>query len=246
MVDKNQPKHRHHERKPGDRASCDRILIVCEGSKTEPNYFKEIRAAYHLREDVVVILSSTTGTDSIQVVECAKEIFESGIPAKIRPGKPIPPLYFEQIFAVFDRDDHESYSNALRKAASLDGKLKNKQKQPVSFKAIPSVPCFELWLLLHYKDVQAPLHRKEVMKRLKRHFPDYDKGAKGVFAYTSDGLDIAMKRAEILAERFAPDTTEQDPYTAVFKLVTTLRKAKNSVKAISPPPQAQNTPPSKK
>ncbi len=33
------------ERKQGRRASYDRILIIPEGSKTDPNYFRETRAA---------------------------------------------------------------------------------------------------------------------------------------------------------------------------------------------------------
>lgn len=37
------------ERKLNRRASYDRILIVSEGSKTEPNYFREIRAAHRLQ-----------------------------------------------------------------------------------------------------------------------------------------------------------------------------------------------------
>ncbi|MDY7579941.1 hypothetical protein RGU70_16635 [Herbaspirillum sp. RTI4] len=43
------PKERQQkqlERKQGRRASYHRILIVSEGSKTEPNYFREIRATY--------------------------------------------------------------------------------------------------------------------------------------------------------------------------------------------------------
>lgn len=36
------------ERKAARRAPYERILIVSEGSKTEPNYFKEIRAEYRL------------------------------------------------------------------------------------------------------------------------------------------------------------------------------------------------------
>ena len=36
------------ERKLNRRASYDRILIVSEGSKTEPNYFREIRATNRL------------------------------------------------------------------------------------------------------------------------------------------------------------------------------------------------------
>lgn len=39
------------ERKLNQRASYDRILIVSEGSKTEPNYFREIRATQRLQTD---------------------------------------------------------------------------------------------------------------------------------------------------------------------------------------------------
>jgi len=45
----------------------------------------------------------------------------------------------------------------LNLAKSLDGKLRYDSNDCVSFKAIASVPCFELWLLLHFEDVHAPL-----------------------------------------------------------------------------------------
>ncbi|MHB1655042.1 MAG: RloB domain-containing protein [Burkholderiales bacterium] len=82
---------------------------------------------------------------------------------------------------MFDRDDHESYFNALSLAKSLDGNLRNDKRKPISFKAIAPIPSFELWLLLHYEDIQAPIHRDEVMARLKQHMPAYDKGAGGTF-----------------------------------------------------------------
>jgi hypothetical protein len=47
----NAPRERQRqqlERKQGRRAAYDRILIVSEGSKTEPLYFGEIRAACKL------------------------------------------------------------------------------------------------------------------------------------------------------------------------------------------------------
>ncbi|MDR0701023.1 MAG: RloB family protein, partial [Azoarcus sp.] len=123
-----QPKYRQLERKQGCRAPYDRILIVCEGSKTEPNYFREIRITHRLPTANIIVLPSKLGTAPRQVVECAKEIFESGSQGKIRLGKTISPRSFEQVFAVFDRDDHESYFDALDMAASLDGKLKNDEK----------------------------------------------------------------------------------------------------------------------
>ncbi|MBI4986272.1 MAG: RloB domain-containing protein [Rhodocyclales bacterium] len=219
MARDNSPKERQKkqlERKLGRRASYDRILIVSEGSKTEPIYFSEIRAAYRLHTANVEVRPSELGTAPIQVVQYAKDLFENGDRHKY-----IQPRAFEQVYAVFDRDDHNSYFNALRLAESLDRKLKNDAKQFIRFKAIASVPSFELWLLLHYEDILAPIHRNEVMLRLKRHIPGYEKGAGRAFAITREHLNIATERAEALAAKFTADTAPE-PYTAIVGLVTLL------------------------
>jgi hypothetical protein len=211
---------RQLERKLGRRASYDRILIVSEGSKTEPHYFSEIRAAYCLHTANVEVRPCELGTAPIQVVQYARDLFEQG-----DRHKHIQPRAFEQVYAVIDRDDHGSYFNALRLAESLNRKLKNDAKQLVRFETIVSIPSFELWLLLHYEDVQAPLHRDEVMRRIKRHMPCYEKGAASTFAATRERLSLATRRAEALAARFSADTAPE-PYTAIFALVlllTTLR-----------------------
>jgi len=204
------------ERKKARRASYDRILIVSEGSKTEPNYFCEIRAFYRLHTANVAVRPSDLGTAPIQVVQYARDLFQNGDRHKY-----IQPKSFEHVYAVFDRDDHESYRNALAMAESLDKKLRNDIKQPVRFKAIASIPSFELWLLLHYEDVQSPLHRDEVMQRLKQHIPGYEKGARGAFCSTREHLIIAIKRAERLAARFTA-YDDPEPYTAVAELVSLL------------------------
>lgn len=146
----NSPKERQRrqlERKLGRRASYDRILIVSEGSKTEPNYFKEIRAEYRLHSANVEVQPGALGTQPIQVVEYARELFEKG-----DSHKGIRPRVFEQVYAVFDRDDHPTFHDALARARALDGTLRNDLKQPVKFVAIPSRPSFEFWLLLHFED----------------------------------------------------------------------------------------------
>ncbi len=110
-------------------------------------------------------------------------------------------------------------------AASLDGKLKNDVKQPVVFQAIASVPSFELWLLLHFEDIQSPLHRDVVMRRLKLHISGYDKGAGNAFSVTRKHVAIATERAERLAAQFSA-RTDPEPFTAIVELVrllTTLR-----------------------
>jgi hypothetical protein len=219
----NQPKVRQAnqlERKVGKRASYDRILIVSEGSKTEPFYLNEIRANYRLSTTNVQVQHSQFGTSPLKVVEYAEHLFVNGDEAKN-----IQPRSFEQVYVVFDRDDHESYHNALAKAKSLDDKLKNEDKQRVKFEAIASVPCFELWLLLHYEDVLAPLHRTEVYQRLRQHLPNYDKGQAGHYAQTQQNLDEAMQRAERLSELTNAHNADE-PYTDMHRLVHLLTTLK--------------------
>lgn len=218
MARDNSPKERQRqqlERKLARRASYDRILIVSEGSKTEPNYFGEIRQYCRLHTANVVVRPSKH-SDPLQVVQYAEKLFKFG-----DKNLSIQPRAFEQVYAVFDRDDHDSYFEALTKAESLDGKLKNDNKQFVRFQAIASVPSFELWLLLHYEDIQRPIHRDEVMQRLKNHIPDYEKGATRAFSITRERLSVATQRAEKLAKRFNA-RTEHEPFTAIVDLVELL------------------------
>ena len=208
------------ERKLGQRASYDRILIVSEGSATEPNYFKEIRTEYRLHAANVVMQPSALGTAPLQVVDYARALFEKG-----DPRKRIARRAFEQVYAIFDRDDHPSFHNALGRARALNGKLKNDLNQVVKFSAIPSRPSFESWLLLHFEDVRALVHRHEVVRRLKSHLPNYEKGYGRAFAETRSRLPTAIERARRLAQRVDP-SNDTEPYTGMFELVellTTLR-----------------------
>lgn len=219
----NQPKARQTAqlaRKVGRRAGYDRILIVTEGLKTEPHYLGEIRSQYRLQTANVQVQHSLLGTAPIQIVEYAEQLFVNGDEAKN-----IQPCAFEQVYVVFDRDDHETYHNALAKAAALNGKLRNDLKQAVKFEAIVSVPCFELWLLLHFEDVQAPLHRNVVYQRLSQYLPNYDKGQKGHYAQTRQHLAVATQRAEHRAG-LTTARNAVEPYTDMHRLVHLLTTLK--------------------
>jgi hypothetical protein len=202
-------------RKPPIRELYDRILIVCEGKKTEPNYFEEIRKQARIPTAHICVLHSQLGTQPSQVVEYAVTQFNEKKKA------------FEKVFAVFDRDDHTSYANAIARAESLDGKLENDEKKQVIFKAIVSVPSFELWLLLHYADIQSFHHRDRILYRLREHIPDYEKGRYGLYALTQSLLIEATGRAERLKARFSRLPGE-DAYTDVDELVSILRTVKQN------------------
>jgi RloB-like protein len=219
----NQPKARQTKqlaRKSSRREGYERILIVSEGSKTEPLYLNEIRSKFRLSTTNVQVQHSQYGTSPLQVVEYAEHLLKNG-----DENKYIEPHAFEQVFVVFDRDDHITYHQALSKAAALNGKLRNDLKQPVSVQAIVSVPCFELWLLLHFEDVLAPLHRDVVYQRLRQYLPNYDKGQDGYYQQTCNYSSVATQRAEQLAQLTSAHNGVE-PYTDMHRLVTLLTTLK--------------------
>ena len=220
----NQPKERQARdlaRKKAQRGSYDRMLIVCEGSKTEPQYLNEIRSFHRIHTANVQVQHSQFGTQPLQVAEYAEQLFICGDAAQS-----IQPRAFEHVFAVFDRDDHTSYHAALAKADLLKEALRNDLGRKVMFKAVPSVPCFELWLLLHFEDVLAPIHRNEVYARLLRHLPGYDKGQAGYFQRTRGAIADATTRANHLATR-SDANDGHEPYTDMHSLVHLLTTLKS-------------------
>lgn len=88
------------ERKKARRSSYDRILIVCEGKKTEPQYFEEIRKYYKLNTANIKIMHSQHGTTPQQVINFARDELQQT-------------LEWEQVFCVFDRDDHPNFNKEL-------------------------------------------------------------------------------------------------------------------------------------
>jgi hypothetical protein len=137
MARDNSPKIRQRaqlERKQTQRASYDRVLIVSEGSKTEPLYFKEIKNAQILQTANVEVHPSALGTEPIQVVRYAKQLFEAG-----DPHKRVRTRAFEKVFAIFDRDvttSHILMRSSLRDrltasfATMLDSQLYLRPSRP--------------------------------------------------------------------------------------------------------------------
>lgn len=196
-------------RRSGRRQPRQRVLIVCEGEKTERNYFEEIRQAARLSTAEVYTVQSELGTDPENVVRSAEKAFQDKNKA------------FDQVYAVFDRDDHRGYANAIAMAIAKNGKLRNAERKPVTFRPVPSVPCFELWLLLHFDRAEGPLPRTDVFRRLKTSWPGYAKNSANAYATTNPTLNEARTRAAALRRNVGP-LPGTDCYTDVDELVALL------------------------
>lgn len=95
------------------------------------------------------------------------------------------------------------------------------------FEAVVSVPCFELWLLLHFEEVFAPLHRDEAVARLRAHLAGYAKGQGSYWGATRARLDAATQRAEALVAAGHSAASGTQPYTNVHELVSRLLHLKD-------------------
>lgn len=221
-----QPKHRQHtrdlQRRAATRQVYERLLIICEGSKTEPQYLREICQEMRLATAHVQVRPCRDGTAPMQVVEFAEELFVNGDAARH-----MSPRAFDRIYVVFDRDEHHSYHQALAAAQAKHLFLENDEKERVPFVAIASVPCFEMWLLLHFEDVQAPMHRDAVYQRLRYHLPDYRKAKTGCWNRTRHLVDTATERAR-RRQQVTDAQNGQETYTDMGELVQVLRSLKQA------------------
>lgn len=180
------------------------ILIVCEGEKTEPNYFDDIKKAYGLTAVDIIICGKECGTNPKSVVKFAKE-------KKIEIERKKQQIY--DVWCVFDCDQHEWIPEALVQAKD--------NKFQVAF----SNPSFEIWYLLHYQEQTAHIERDKVVKKLEMHIPKYDKAMKGIFALLRDKLPVATDRAKKLRERHIGNQNPEtyNPSTSVDMLVKYLQ-----------------------
>ena len=189
------------QRRAGQKPPRSITLIVCEG-ETEQLYFDAVRIRYGLTRAEVILAENTKGPAPISVVECAEE--KCG-----EPGG------YDHIFCVFDRDGHESFDRARVKIKTLSGR---KQK-PLPIEEAISVPCFELWVLLHFEKMDAPFGKcAEVIGRIRdHHMPGYEKADTAIAKQLMARVDVAIENSGWLEGR--ADTNNYNPYTSVHKVL---------------------------
>jgi len=203
-------------RHKGKREPYDKVLIVCEGKKTEPNYFNGLKDHFELNSANIEV-TGDCGSSPISIVEYAKQRYRE----ENDSGDA-----FDKVYCVFDKDTHTSYQKALDAAAAA--------KPKGVFTATTSVPCFEFWLLLHFTYTTAPYRatgRKSagdvIMDKLLEYFPGYKKGDDTIFEQLVGELPRAMANAErSLVEANANHT--DNPSTTVHELIGYLQKIKSS------------------
>lgn len=198
-----------YRRKGAIREPYDVVLIVCEGEKTEPEYFTGLKQAYRL-SGANIRITHSDGSDPVSIVKYALEVGSE----------------FDRVFCVFDRNGHVNYQQALDKIARSSLAKKGKLEE------ITSVPCFEVWILLHFGYSTAPFVKAgnksacdKVVDAVRAHLPAYQKALAGVFEQLRPRVDDAVTNGKQLAQ-YNDDTGSENPATRVHELVRYLRALK--------------------
>lgn len=176
------------------------IFIICEGKKTEPNYFSGFRLS-HVK--VVGI-----GHNTVSLVEYALQFKEE----------------YDEIWCVFDQDSH------INKFDSAISKCKG------NVYAAYTNEAFELWYLLHFKDIQADtgITRAQYCEILDvylpqqrgRNRPKYCKNDSNIYQKLLQYQPLAIKRAKALKDRYYAylPNSQKKPITTVYLLVERLNE----------------------
>ncbi len=195
-----------------------RILIVCEGAKTEPLYFKSFNMIKTSSSWVVEIKTGGGGINTIQVVDKAIQLKKD---AEMQDNP------YDSVWAVFDRDSFKSshFNMAISKA----------ERNGIG--CAWSNEAFELWYIYHFDNrctqMQRSAYKGIITQRVRQ--TGYQNGKKK-YTYSKNDPNMrsillkcgcdekkAIKRAESQAKTFQDQRFHtHNPCTMVYKLVKQL------------------------
>ncbi len=200
---------RRPPRRAAHREPRRRLLVVCEGECTEPQYVNGY--ARWVRNAAVEVQIARERGDPKKVVQIAKAEKAAAAAEARRQGDPW--LDFDEVWCVFDRDDHERFHDAIQMASAN------------SFELAVSNPCVELWLLLHFRDSPGARHRDELRRMLRDDcLPGYAKRLD--FDTLAPGVAAATERARRLARDAAAlgDDPFKNPTTGFYRLTDSIAR----------------------
>lgn len=201
------------ERRLDTREERQRFLIVCEGEKTEPNYFESFRQ--DLPQQVVQLEIFGEGASTLSLVAAAQALRDSNASGDYP---------FDHVWIVFDRDsfDPDDFDNAIHKAESR------------GMHCAWSNEAFELWYVLHFEFRNTGMSRSEYQSKLGELLGEtYRKNASDMYQKLSQigNQSQALAWAKALHDEFMTSGTppsRSNPCTTVYLLVEKLNLFKPS------------------
>lgn len=209
------------QRGKGNKKPRKYILIVVEGKKTEYNYLNSLKNDLKLKTTEIKVARASGGSP-LDVVEKAESLRQKQIRLSEKQGNP----KYDEVICVFDQDNKtQKYNEALIKAKNNN------------ILAITSIPCFELWFLLHCCNSTSPFTDcKQICQKLESEFKKlgflnskecYEKNDYDWYKILKPKLKDAIDNAEQLEKYQENDRGNLNPSTKVHILVKMLQNQKD-------------------
>ena len=198
------PKNRI-SRGTSQRDSRTIIRVLAEGEVTEREYINILEQTY--RNVRIELYRGDTGLSAVTLVQRAREYKQRN---KRNQD-------FDEIWIIFDVDDlADSTINQVIQEARDSG-----------IKTAISNPCLELWLVLHYKDQNRYIERREVQKEARKlGIMDGKHIVPAAGQILIQKYHKAKTRAKWLEDKHKQDGSKQweNPSSQVWKFVESLRQ----------------------
>jgi len=190
-----------YRRRSRTRDVRDHFLIVCEGRKTEPNYFRCFRIS------TLQVEIHGLGANTKSLIEATIDKRSEGI----RRGRK-----YNQTWCVFDRDSFpkQSFNDAFEAAKNNDIRIAYSNE------------AFELWYVLHFEYLQSALSRNDYVRKLKKLLGrKYQKNDPDMYEELIEKQLVAAETAQKLLDSYADfDPERNNPSTTVHRLVQELNR----------------------
>lgn len=190
------------------------LLLVCEGEKTEPNYFRFLRERLRLAS-VEVEIDRESGGAPISVVDRAIELRER---RERNASSSTVQAEYDMVYCIMDVEaplPHPSLDQAIDKAKG-NGLV-----------VILSNPCFEYWYLLHFEKTATLMNSNDqLIRALKDHVQSYTKGGSEIHELVFPKTDDAIRHAtQIIREKmYGQNLKNCNPSTHVHRVVKKLKR----------------------
>jgi hypothetical protein len=205
-------KARHKaERKKAGRRERGSALLVCEGKCTEPFYLQGLLKHLDISSASVEIIEGQSNSNAVAVVNRARQRFDQ-VPR-------------DRVFVVIDAEQADLPRALQQCVTPLQRENKKKVLPEVRIEPILSAPCFEVWLLLHFRFCDQPFnHFADVLPELEASLPDYQKNDPAIFLKVGggEGLERALVNTVLLRNALT-QTGAISPATDMDKLIEALR-----------------------
>ena len=202
------------------REEYELIAIVCEGTKTEPFYYDDVKKVERL-PSANIFVTGDCGSDPLSVVRHGIHLYEKSVAEKN------PSTLYDIIFCVIDRDAHQTFNAALDCALQY-----NRKKNKAIILPIKSYPSFEIWYLFHFlytRQVFVKTPTKSAGQRCKEALniewkkvfkEDYEKSHSDIYKkLKSKNLVVDGIKNATLALADAKKTNEMNPSTEAHLLL---------------------------